>query len=69
MQHKEAAAKRVDNAHEMRKPMARYSDDNDLNSLLKERPRLDDPMSKLAGKQKKSSKFLLCGHLQGFQEY
>ena len=55
VQHKEAAAKKADNVHEMSKPVARYSDDSDLNSMLKQRARDDDPMSKFTMEKKKKS--------------
>jgi pre-mRNA-splicing factor CWC26 len=60
VQHKEAAAKKADNQYEMSKPIARYNDDQDLNALLKQRGRQEDPMNKFTEKKKKSeSKILL----------
>ena len=38
----------------MTKPMARYNDDQDLNSLLKQKGRDEDPMNKFMEKKKKS---------------
>ena len=57
MQHKEAAAKKADNQYEMSKPMARYNDDQDLNALLKQKGRQDDPMNRFTEKKKKSTAF------------
>ena len=54
VQTKEAAAKKADNQYEMTKPMARYNDDQDLNSLLKQKGRDEDPMNKFMEKKKKS---------------
>jgi len=56
VQHKEAAAKKVDNQHEMSKPMARHVDDQDLNALLKQKGRMEDPMNKFTEKKKKKKK-------------
>lgn len=53
VQHKEAAAKKADNQYEMSKPMARYNDDQDLNTLLKQKGRQDDPMNRFTEKKKK----------------
>ncbi|XP_063675744.1 BUD13 homolog isoform X2 [Bolinopsis microptera] len=53
VQTKEAAAKKADNQYEMTKPMARYNDDQDLNSLLKQKGRDEDPMNKFMEKKKK----------------
>lgn len=54
VQHKEAMAKRADNSYEMTKPVARYADDDDYNSLLKSKSRgEDDPMAKFTEKKKK----------------
>ena len=52
-------AKRADNSYEMTKPMARYAEDDDYNTLLKSKSRgEDDPMAKFSEKKKKS-KFMM----------
>lgn len=41
---KSAQEKAADDLYEMSKPLARYRDDKDLETLLKERERAEDPM-------------------------
>ena len=53
-QQKEKESNLQDHLHEMSKPMARYRDDTDLDSMLKDKDREGDPM--LAFMKKKQAK-------------
>ncbi|KAK3107918.1 hypothetical protein FSP39_025131 [Pinctada imbricata] len=44
-----------DTLHEMSKPMARYKDDEDLNSMLRDQHRAEDPMAAFINKKKTGS--------------
>ena len=49
--------KKVENEwHEMAKPLARYKDDKDLDELLKQQEREEDPMLAFIKKSKEKSK-------------
>ena len=43
--------------------MARYNDDQDLNALLKQKGRQDDPMNRFTEKKKKSTVFFASSTL------
>jgi pre-mRNA-splicing factor CWC26 len=45
-----------DMLYEMNKPLARYQDDEDLDKLLRERERAEDPMLDYIRKQKERHK-------------
>lgn len=52
VQKKEEEAKIMDDLHEMSKPLARYGDDADLDQLLRNQERQDDPMLMAMRKKK-----------------
>ncbi|XP_054167442.1 BUD13 homolog [Oppia nitens] len=52
VQKKEQQEKRESNLHEMSKPLARYEDDADLDKMLREQERDDDPMLQMIRKNK-----------------
>ena len=51
----------LDNEYEMSKPLARYADDEDLERMLKERPREGDTMLKFL-KKKSKTRTLVAAH-------
>lgn len=55
-QREEQLEKIESDLHEMSKPLARYEDDEDLDKLLRERDREDDPMLKEIQKKRKEEK-------------
>ena len=52
-QTKQAEEKVADYLHEVDKPLARYRDDKDLDKMLKDQEREDDPMLAYMKQQKK----------------
>ena len=52
----EDKSKMVEEAlHEVNKPLARYKDDDDLDQMLREQDRAEDPMLAFIKKKKKTS--------------
>ena len=50
-----------DHLHEMSKPLARYQDDEDLDQMLREEERIEDPMLAFIKKKKKKSTAAVTG--------
>ena len=59
----EQKQKLEDEWHEMAKPLARYKDDKDLDELLKQQEREEDPMLSFIRKTKAKSKEKKMGEL------
>ena len=52
-----------DHIHEMSKPLARYKDDTDLDQMMREEERIEDPMLAFIKKKKKKSTATVPGGL------
>ena len=68
-QHDEYKKKLEDEWHEMAKPLARYKDDKDLDEMLKQQEREEDPMLSFIKKTKAKSKEKKKGMFYNAQDF